>query len=312
MSNSFSGLILTLLATEVAEFAHARSALSGRVRVETRQERDVAEGGNTINIPAPMLEMDPVAFTYPTTPTYTDIQDITIPTVPLTFSNQWRTRVKANQLESRIAAGNLNNILALAKPGILEGMAKKIDKSLIALATGLSTTPVGTAGVAITDATIRSGIAALSANNVDPTNGDVHMIFGDQVYWNQLAGLSNYQAAYAAGDNKLIREGDVGNLYGLRVNYSQNIQVSSTSPVVTNNLMFQKDAFVIGFLQFEPAKKYGDSAPVDELIYTDPNTGFVVRAQMVYDYNLQAWVYSVDVCFGVAVYMANRGVIVQT
>ena len=272
----------------------------------------MTQGGYTVNIPVPMAEMDPVAYTYPTTPSYTDIQNIVIPTVPLTFNNQWRTRIKANQLESRIAAGNLTNILELAKPGVMEGMVRQIDKSLIALYTGFSNTPVGTPGVAISDPTIRSGIATLSAQMVDPTAGDVHLIFGDQVYWNQLSGLTAYQAAYAVGDNKLIREGDVGNLYGLRVNFSQNIVQTATSPVTTNNLMFQQDAFVIGFLEFEPAKKYSESAPVDEYIYVDPQTGVAVRAQMSYSVELQSWIYSVDVCYGVAVYMAARGVVVQT
>jgi hypothetical protein len=312
--NSISGLILTLLATETAEYLHARSAILSRCRVETRQERDVAQGGNTINIPAPMLEMDPVPFTYPTLPytnTYSDIQSINIPTIALTFNNHPRTRVMVNQLESRVAAGNFDTILSLAKPGILEGMVRNIDKSLIALYTGLSNTPVGTAGVALTNTTILNGIASLSANMVDPTNGDVHFITGDQVYWNQLPNISQFLPAYAVGDNRFIREGDVGQIYGLRMNYSQNITVTASSPVVTNNLMFQKDAFVIGFLNFEPAKKYAPSAAIDEQIYVDPNTGVAVRAQMYYDNTLQSTIYSVDCCFGVAVYMANRGVVVQ-
>ena len=314
-ANSLSGLILTLLATETAEYLHARSAILSRCRVETRQERDVAQGGNTINIPAPMLEMAPSDYSYPTIPftgqpSYSDIQSIAIPTISLTFSQHPRTRVEINQLESRIAAGNFDTILGLAKPGILEGMVRTIDKSLVALYTGLSNTPVGTAGVDLTDDTIGDGIASLSSQMVDPTNGDVHFITGDQVYWQQLRKIPNYTAAYAMGDNRFIREGDVGNLYGLRVNYSQNIVATATSPVATNNIMFQKDAFVIGFLNFEPAKKYAPSAAIDEQIYVDPNTGIAVRAQMYYDNDLQGTIYSVDCCYGVAVYMANRGVVV--
>jgi hypothetical protein len=324
-TNSFSGLVLPLLATQVATYLHARSAVLSRCRIETTQQVDAARGGYTINIPSPMAEMDPVVYSYPnplatppTVPGYTDLQAVNIPTIQLTFNNHLRTRISANQLESRIAAGNFDNILALAQPGIMEGMTRTIDKSLIALYTGLSTTPVGTPGVPLSDYTIRNGISTLSANMVDPSNGDVHFVLGDQVYWLQLPqvvdsnGNRIYTPAYAMGDNKFIREGDVGQLYGLRVNHSQNIGPSQTSPVSTPNLMFQTDAFTIGFLEMEPANKYAKSAPVDEYIYVDPNTGVSVRSQLAYDVGLQAWTYSVDAVFGVAVYMPNRGVVVYT
>jgi hypothetical protein len=314
-ANSFSGLILPLLATETAQYLHAQSAILGRCRIETAQERDVARGGNTINIPAPMLEMDPTAYTYPTIPftnTNSDIQAINIPTIQLTFNNHPRTRIMANQLESRVAAGNFDTILSLAQPGVLEGMTRTIDKSLIALYTGLSNTPVGTPGVALSNTTVLQGIASLSANMVNPSNGDVHFVLGDQVYWLQLPQIPQYLPAYATGDNRFLREGDVGSLYGLRVNMSQNIAASQSSPVSTPNLMFQKDAFTIGFLELEPAKKYAPSAAVDEYIYVDSNTGIAVRAQLYYDIGLQSTVYSVDCIYGVAVYMANRGVVVYT
>jgi hypothetical protein len=308
MSNSFTGLITTLIANDTIEFLRSKSATLGRIHVENRQEMNVLEGGNTVNIPKPVSKFTPTAVSYASAAV---AQSITVPYVALTFGNHYEVKVQANMLESRQSAGNFARIIQLTVPGMLEGLVSQIDQSVTALYSSLTTTPVGTPGVALTDATFRSAIATLSANNVYPEMGDVHFCVNPSVYWNQLVGLSQYQPAYAVGDASTIREGNLKTLYDCNVSYSPNIVTTASSPTTIENLLFHRDAFVIGFVEFEPVNKYADKAQVEESIVTDPISGVSLRVMRYLDPDLKTWIYNIDVKWGVAVLDGARGIVVQ-
>ncbi len=269
---------------------------------------NVLEGGNTVNIPKPATKFTPTAVSYTTAAA---AQAISIPYVALTFNNHYEVKVAANMLESRQSAGNFARIIQLTVPGMLEGLVSQIDQSVTSLYSSLTTSPVGTPGVAITDATFRGGIASLAANNVYPEMGDVHFVTTPGVYWNQLVGLTQYQPAYAVGDASTIRQGNLKTLYDINVSYSPNVVTTSTSPVTINNMLFHKDAFVIGFVEFEPVNKYADKAQIEESIVTDPISGVSLRVMRYMDPDLKTWIYNIDVKWGVAVLAGERGIVVQ-
>lgn len=308
MANTFTGLITTLIANDTIEFLRSKSATLGRIHVENRQEMNVLEGGNTINIPKPAAKFTPTPVSYSSAAT---AQNINIPYIPLTFGNHYEVKVQANMLESRQSAGNFARIIQLTVPGMLEGLVSTIDQSVTSLYSSLTTTPVGTAGAAFTDATFRSAMSTLTGNNVYPEMGDVHLVVNPATYWNGLVGLSQYQPAYAVGDASTIREGNLKTLYDVNVSYSPNIVTTASSPVTINNLLFHRDAFVIGFVEFEPVNKYADKAQVEESIVTDPISGVSLRVMRYLDPDLKTWIYNIDVKWGVAVLAGERGIVIQ-
>jgi hypothetical protein len=308
MANTITPLIPTLIADEAIAFLRTRSAFLSRIRVENRQEQQVREGGNTVTIPKPTT-----AYT-PTTVSYTSAanpQAIVIPSVPLTFGNHKEVKFGVNELESRTARGNYDRILELAFPGALEGLANAVDQSVAQLYSSVATTPVGTAGVALTDAVLRSAAATLAGNNVDVQSGGVTLVTTPGVYYNQLLGNAGYVQAYQIGGSEAIRGGKIPSLYGINVDYSPNIVTTATSPVTIENMMFARDAFVIGFVEFEPATNFSQNAPVDEAIVTDPVSGITIRVQKYYDASLRTGYYQMDVKWGTAVLDENRAIPVR-
>lgn len=308
MANSLSGGITTLIANDTIEYLRTRSACLGRIHVENRQEANVAEGGNTVNILKPAAAFTPTAVSYSADPTP---QDITIPSVALTFGNHFEQNVSVNMLESRQFAGNFARILTLIQPGMLEGLVTKIDKSVTALYSGLTNTAVGTAGSnTITDADFRSALGTLAGVNVAPEFGDVHFVMNHTTYW-ATVGNSQYQPAYAVGTDRVISTGNLKTLYDVNVGYSPNIVTTATSPVTTENMVFHKDAFVIGFVEFEPASKYGAQV-VEEAIVTDPMSGVSLRVMKYYSAGKKTWFYNIDVKWGVSVLDGTRGIVIKS
>lgn len=82
-----------------------------------------------------------------------------------------------------------------------------------------------------------------------------------------------YDAIGIGGEQNSIRNGQIGEIYGVRVYMSQNLVQLTTSPNQNSHLFFHKDAFAIA-LQMEP------------------------RTQAQYKQEYLGWLVTVDVLFG--------------
>jgi len=211
-----------------------------------------------------------------------------------------------------VAQGNFRRILELVNDGIVDGLVSTIDSSISALYTSATNTAVGTPGVAITDSTLRSAAATLANQNVNILNGNAHLVVTPGDYYNGILGVDRYVTALNIGGTEAIRGGKIPSLFNINVDYSQNVAVTSSSPATNHNLMFEKYAFVVGFVEFEKAQTYSANAPVDEAILTDPESGVSLRVQKYYDASVRTWYYQVDVKWGVAVLDSSRFVEVKS
>lgn len=308
MANTLTSLLPTLIAERSIEFLRSRSGFLGRIYTETTQE-NILRGGSSVIIPKPSAAFTPTNVSYSSAATP---QDITINSTTLNFSYHKEIKVAANQLESRISQGNFRRILELTMDGMLEGLVTTIDQSVAALYSSATITPVGTPGAALTDVALRSAAASLANHNVNIQGGNTYLVVTPSDYYNGILGVDRYVTALNVGGTEAIRGGRIPSLFNINVDYSPNVAVTSASPATNHNMMFEKYAFVIGFVEFEPASTYGPNTNVTEEIMTDPATGISLRVQKYFDPSVRTWYYQMDVKWGVAVLDANRFIEVKS
>jgi len=297
MSNTLTPMIPTLIATEAIELLTSRSGFLGRVRVETTQQAEL-KGGDTVVIQKQVGSFTPTNVSYASA---ASAQGITVPSVNLTFANHKEVKISANELESRIAQGNLTRILDLTVPGMIDGLVTLVDASLGALYTS-ATNNIGTAGAPITDDLVREGVSLLADEKVPlDVPGAVNLVVSPQGYFRDLMAIDRYVLANQSGNTEAMRGGKIPSQYNIGVDYTHNY----TDATGKHGLLWHRDAMTIGFIEFEAANKYGGAA-VEEAIVTDPATGLSLRVQKYYDATLRTWFYQMDVKWGVAVTDADR------
>lgn len=307
MANAYNQLIPGLISGFTLDYLRKKVALVGRTYVETTQQ-NMLQGGNQVLIPKPSLAMTPSNVAY----TGRGVQDVNINNgVTLTFNNYQEIVIQANEAESRFSQGNFGRWLELTYSAMLDGLVTSIDQSLIALTASI-TQSVGSAGspVALSDDLLRKAISKLAANGVPVSPDRVTMVTNQKGYYEDLLSESKYINAMNYGSSDPVQSGKLAKLYNVSVDYSPNI-VSSGTPSLTKNLLFDRFAFVIGFVEFERADAHG-AAAVEEEIVTDPVTGISLRVQKYYNTDKRTWVYSMDVKWGVNVLDANRAVIINS
>jgi hypothetical protein len=96
-----------------------------------------------------------------------------------------------------------------------------------------------------------------------------------------------YDAIGVGGDANSIRNGQIGEIYGVRVYMSQNLVQVTTTPNQNNHLFFHKDAFAVA-MQENP------------------------RTQASYKQEYLGWLITVDVLWGMAALRPNFGFVVKS
>ena len=137
-------------------------------------------------------------------------------------------------------------------------LAKQVDTDLIQLGRGVqggdgtvaydkaviggdgSTLYTGTNESAITDAGIRRIIQTLDDADV-PMDGRVLVL--PPVARNVMLGLARFTEQAFVGDGSSIRNGEIGNVYGVKVYVSTNCETATGDARI--GMMFHKDAFVL-------------------------------------------------------------------
>lgn len=125
-------------------------------------------------------------------------------------------------------------------------IAKRIDDDLIGLYAGLSQT-AGTAGTALTDATILAGVNLL--DEADAPETDRHFVISADAKSDILA-LNKFTSVDFIKHNPTI-SGQLGDIYGLSVYMTNQIPTLGGSATAHANLMFHREAFALA-IQLQP------------------------------------------------------------
>jgi hypothetical protein len=187
-------------------------------------------------------------------------------------------------------------------------IAQRIESDLLSLYAGFTLNPtVGTAGSAITEATIDAAETALFLAKV-PSTDQKFIVVDAAAYsaWRQIPRFSEFQTAGDAGLRALI-DGTVGRVKDFFVFRSQWVQKTGNNPVTTHNLAFTKNAIGLVVRRLpQPLPGTGAIAEYAEL------GNFGMRVTMSYQPNTLAQQFTVDTLYGCGVLQNVLGVQVQT
>lgn len=171
-------------------------------------------------------------------------------------------------------------------------IAEKIETDLMKLYVNLTAnTPVGSAGVAITESVIDSAETELFAAKVPEAQPKI-MVVSAQTY-SDLRQIPRFSEERTIGSPFAIINGVVGQLKNFNIFRSQFVQKVSTT---TYNLAFAQDALALVMRRLpQPLPGTGAVAEYAEM------GNFGMRIVMSYSPNVLAQQFTVDVLYGVAV-----------
>ncbi|MGD0498501.1 MAG: P22 phage major capsid protein family protein [Bryobacteraceae bacterium] len=285
--------------------ADALPVLVGNLIMGNLVNRDyepvLAQAGDTVNVPIPpvmvannILEGGTVQTQ---NPSLGNAQIVLNTHVEATFQIPDVTKVLA-----------VPDLLKIYMEPSVAAVAQRIETDLLSLYAGFTAnTPVGTAGTAITEATIDAAETALFLSKV-PASEQKFMVVDASTYsaWRQIPRFSEFQRAGDAGLKTLI-DGTVGKIKDFFVFRSQFVQKTSGTPVTTHNLAFTKSAVGLVIRRLpQPLPGTGAIAEYAEL------GNFGMRVIMSYQPNTLAQQFTVDVLYGCGILRNTSGVQVNT
>ena len=282
--------------------ADALPALTGNLVMGNLVNRDyepvLANAGDTINVPIP-----------PTMVANNIAEGGTVQTQNPSLGNA--QIVLNTHAESTFLIPDVTKILAV--PDLLKiymepavaAIAQKIETDLLNLYAQFTTT-VGTAGTAITEATIDAAETALFMAKI-PQSEQKYFVVDPATYsaWRQIPLFEEFQMAGDAGLRTLI-DGTIAKFKDFFVFRSQFVP-KTTSPNATHNLAFTKSAIGLVIRRLpQPMPGTGAIAEYAEL------GNFGMRVIMSYQPNTLAQQFTVDVLYGCGVLRNAAGVQVTT
>ena len=282
--------------------ADALPVLTGNLVMGNLVNRDyepvLAQAGDTINVPIP-----------PTMVANNIAEGGTVQTQNPSLGNA--QIVLNTHAESTFLIPDVTKILAV--PDLLKiymepavaAIAQKIETDLLNLYAQFTTT-VGTAGTAITEATIDAAETALFMAKI-PQSEQKYFVVDPATYsaWRQIPLFEEFQMAGDAGLRTLI-DGTIAKFKDFFVFRSQFVP-KTTSPNATHNLAFTKSAMGLVIRRLpQPMPGTGAIAEYAEL------GNFGMRVIMSYQPNTLAQQFTVDVLYGCGVLRNAAGVQVTT
>ena len=285
--------------------ADALPVLVGNLVMGNLVNRDyepvLANAGDTVNVPIPpvMVANNIAEGNAVTTqnPNLGNAQIILNTHVESTFQIPDITKVLA-----------VPDLLKLYMQPAVAAIAQKIEGDLLNLYAGFTAnTPVGTAGAAITEATIDAAETALFLAKVPPSQ-QKYIVVDAAAYsaWRQIPRFSEFQTAGDAGLRAMV-DGAIGKVKDFFVFRSQFVPKTGTTPVNTHNIAFTRDAIGLVIRRLpQPLPGTGAIAEYAEL------GNFGMRVVMSYQPNTLAQQFTVDVLYGCGVLRNSAGVQVNT
>ncbi|MGD0666035.1 MAG: P22 phage major capsid protein family protein [Bryobacteraceae bacterium] len=295
-TNNVASAIVKLVA------ADALPVLVGNLVMGNLVNRDyepvLANAGDTVNVPIPpTMQANNIAdgsTVTPQNPSLGNAQIVLNTHAEATFQIPDVTKVLA-----------VPDLLKIYMQPAVAAIAQKIESDLLNLYAGFTTnTPVGTAGTALTEATIDAAETALFMAKVAPSE-QKYIVVDAAAYsaWRQIPLFEEFQTAGAAGLAALI-DGTIGKYKDFYVFRSQFVPKTGNN---THNLGFTRDAIGLVVRRLpQPLPGTGAIAEYAEL------GNFGMRVVMSYQPNTLAQQFTVDVLYGCGVLRNECGVQVNT
>ncbi len=298
-SNNVANAIVKLVA------ADALPVLVGNLVMGNLVNRDyepvLAQAGDTINVPIPpVMVANNIAeggTVQTQNPSLGNAQIVLNTHAEATFQIPDVTKVLA-----------VPDLLRIYMEPAVAAIAQKIESDLLSLYAGFTAnTPVGHAGVAITEATIDAAETALFMAKI-PASEQKYMVVDAATYsaWRQIPRFSEFQTAGDAGLRSIV-DGTVAKIKDFFVVRSQFVEKTGSTPVNTHNLAFTKNALGLVIRRLpQPLPGTGAIAEYAEL------GNFGMRVVMSYQPNTLAQQFTVDVLYGCGILRNEAGVQVNT
>jgi hypothetical protein len=200
------------------------------------------------------------------------------------------------------------DLLKLYMQPAVVALAERIESDLLSLYPMFtSNTALGTAGTAITEATVDSAETVLFTAKV-PASAAKYLVVSSATYseLRQIPRFSEFNTAGEAGLRALV-DGAVGKMKDFYIFRSQLVSQTGSAPVTTHNLAFARDAIGLVVRRLpQPLPGTGAIAEYAEL------GSFGMRVTMSYQPNTLAQQFTVDVLYGTGVLRNVFGVQVNS
>jgi P22 coat protein - gene protein 5 len=200
------------------------------------------------------------------------------------------------------------DLLKLYMQPAVAAIAERIETDILALYSQFtSNTAVGTAGIALTEATVDQAETALFQAKV-PGVASKYLVV-DPTSYSAMRQIPRFSEYYSAGDAGLraLVDGAVGKIKDFFVFRSQLVPKTGSGPVNTHNLAFARDAVGLVIRRLpQPLPGTGAIAEYAEM------GNFGIRVVMSYQPNTLAQQFTVDVLYGTAVLRNAFGVQVNS
>src|SRR5579875_884180 len=220
--------------------ADALPALMGNLVMGILVNRDyepvLAHAGDTVNVPIPpVLVANNIAEGGTVTP-----QNPNLGNAQIVLNTHAEATFQIPDVTKALAFPEL--LKAYMQPAVI-AIAELVERDLFGLYSQFTAnTAVGTAGTAITEATIDSAETALFAAMVPPS-APKYLVVDSNTY-SQIRQIPRFSEYYSAGEAglKALVEGNVGKMKDFFIFRSQFVPVTGVAQPNTHNLAFTKDA----------------------------------------------------------------------
>ena len=283
----------------------ALPALMGNLVMGNLVNRDfeptLSQAGDTVNVPIPPIlvanNLAEGGTVQTQNPSIGNAQIVLNTHAEATFQIPDVTKVPA-----------VPDLLKLYMQPALVALAEKMESDLLGLYAGFTAlAPVGTAGVALTEAAVDQAETELFDAKV-PASEPKYMVVDSASYGQlrQIPRFSEFQTVGQAGCTALV-EGTVGKIKDFFIFRSQFVKKTGSSPVNTHSLAFARSALGLVVRRLpQPLPGTGAIAEYAEM------GNFGMRVVMSYQPNTLAQQFTVDVLYGVGVLRNTFGVQVNS
>jgi hypothetical protein len=285
--------------------AEALPALLGNLVMGSLVNRDyepvLAHAGDTINVPIPpVLVANNIAEGGTVQP-----QNPSLGNAQIVLNTHAEASFVLPDVTKALAFPDL--LKAYMQPAVI-AIAERVEADLLGLYPQFTANiPVGSAGTAITEATIDAAETALFSAKVPPTAPKYLVV--DSSTYSQIRQIPRFSEYYSSGEAglKALVEGNVGKMKDFFIFRSQFVPVTGTTTTNTHNLAFTRDALGLVVRRLpQPLPGTGAVAEYAEM------GNFGLRIVMSYQPNTLAQQFTVDVLYGCGVLRNNFAVQVNS
>lgn len=285
--------------------ADALPALMGNLVMGNLVNRDyepvLAHAGDTVNVPIPpVLVANNIAEGGTVTP-----QNPNLGNAQIVLNTHAEATFQIPDVTKALAFPEL--LKAYMQPAVI-AISERVERDLLNLyGQFTANAAVGTAGTAITEATIDAAETSLFAAMVPPSASKYLVV--DSNTYSQVRQIPRFSEYYSAGEAglKALVEGNVGKMKDFFIFRSQFVPVTGSLPSNTHNLAFTRDALGLVIRRLpQPLPGTGAVAEYAEM------GNFGIRVVMSYQPNTLSQQFTVDVLYGCGVLRNNFAVQVNT